>query len=306
MVGQVSGARSARGRTSPMLRSGPRAGKLCYVAPWPHDALLNGSQCEAKMIPDQRREHILKLLQERHVLSINELTSMLSVSHMTVRRDIQALENDGKVLSVTGGVRLAARLKSEPSYLAKAQLEVPAKRSIARAAADLVRENFTIYLDAGTTTLQMVPLLTDKVGLTVITSDFNVVGHLMEYPGIELIHTGGLVSHSDHSSVGRFTAEFLRQVNVDLAFIASSSWDAERGSTTPSEAKVIAKQELLRIASKSVLVVDSTKYGKFGTFRVASLEEFDLIITDDRLPASAVQELSERDVRFELVGSDTP
>jgi DeoR/GlpR family transcriptional regulator of sugar metabolism len=62
------------------------------------------------MIPDQRREHILKLLQERHVLSINELTSMLSVSHMTVRRDIQALENDGKVLSVTGGVRLAARL----------------------------------------------------------------------------------------------------------------------------------------------------------------------------------------------------
>src|SRR5690606_38664900 len=118
-----------------------------------------------KMIPDQRREHILKLLQERHVLSINELTSLLSVSHMTVRRDIQALENDGKVLSVTGGVRLAARLKSEPSYLAKAQLEVPAKRAISRAAAALVRENFTIFLDAVTTTLQMVPMLTDKAGL---------------------------------------------------------------------------------------------------------------------------------------------
>src|SRR5699024_12289553 len=85
---------------------------------------------------------------ERHVLSINELTSMLSVSHMTVRRDIQALENDGKVLSVTGGVRLAARLKSEPSYLAKAQLEVPAKRAIAREAAGLVREDFTGYLGA--------------------------------------------------------------------------------------------------------------------------------------------------------------
>src|SRR5690606_23071483 len=155
-----------------------------------------------KMIPDQRREHILKLLQERHVLSINELTSLLSVSHMTVRRDIQALENDGKVLSVTGGVRLAARLKSEPSYLAKAQLEVPAKRAISRAAAALVRENFTIFLDAGTTTLQMVPMLTDKAGLTVITNDFNVVGHLMEYPNIELIHTGGVVSHTDHSSVG--------------------------------------------------------------------------------------------------------
>lgn len=256
------------------------------------------------MIPDQRREHILKLLQERHVLSINELTSMLSVSHMTVRRDIQALENDGKVLSVTGGVRLAARLKSEPSYLAKAQLEVPAKRAIARSAAELVRENFTIYLDAGTTTLQMVPLLTDKVGLTVITSDFNVVGHLMEYPGIELIHTGGVVSHSDHSSVGRFTADFLRQVNVDLAFIASSSWDAERGSTTPSEAKVTAKQELLRIASKSVLTVDSTKYGKFGTFRVAGLEEFDLIVTDNRLPRSAVDALNTRDVPLALVDTE--
>ncbi|MFC7330600.1 DeoR/GlpR family DNA-binding transcription regulator [Marinactinospora rubrisoli] len=253
------------------------------------------------MIPDQRREHILKLLQERHVLSINELTSMLAVSHMTVRRDIQALENEGKVLSVTGGVRLAARLKSEPSYLAKAQLEVPAKRAIARAAADLVRENFTVFIDAGTTTLQMVPLLTEKVGLTVVTNDFNVVGHLMEYPNIELIHTGGLVSHPDHSSVGQFAADFLSKVNVDIAFVASSSWDLERGSTTPSEPKVVTKQQLLRMASKSVLTVDSTKYGKFGTFRVARLEEFDLIITDDRLPRSAVREMSERDVRLQLV-----
>jgi len=253
------------------------------------------------MIPDQRREHILKLLQERHVLSINELTSMLSVSHMTVRRDIQSLENDGKVLSVTGGVRLAARLKSEPSYLAKAQLEVPAKRAITRAAAQLVRENFTIFLDAGTTSLQMVPMLTEKVGLTVVTNDFNVVGHLMEYPNIELIHTGGVVSHADHSSVGQFTADFLSKVNVDIAFIASSSWDVERGSTTPSEAKVTAKQQLLRVASKSVLTVDSTKYGKFGTFRVARLAEFDLIVTDDRLPQSAADEIRGEDVRLELV-----
>ncbi|MFD0773330.1 DeoR/GlpR family DNA-binding transcription regulator [Streptomonospora algeriensis] len=256
------------------------------------------------MIPDQRREHILKLLQERHVLSINELTSMLSVSHMTVRRDIQALENDGKVLSVTGGVRLAARLKSEPSYLAKAQLEVPAKRAITRAAAQLVRDNFTIFLDAGTTSLQMVPMLTEKVGLTVVTNDFNVVGHLMEYPNIELIHTGGVVSHADHSSVGQFTADFLSKVNVDIAFVASSSWDVERGSTTPSEAKVVAKQQLLRMASKSVLTVDSTKYGKFGTFRVARLEEFDLIVTDDRLPQSAADEIRAQDVRLELVSPE--
>ncbi len=253
------------------------------------------------MIPDQRREHILKLLQERHVLSINELTSMLSVSHMTVRRDIQALENDGKVLSVTGGVRLAARLKSEPSYLAKAQLEVPAKRAITRAAADLVRENFTIFLDSGTTTLQMVPMLTNKVGLTVITNDFNVVGHLLEYPNIDLIHAGGVVSHADHCSVGQFTADFLSKINVDLAFIASSSWDMARGSTTPSEPKVVAKQQLMRVASKSVLTVDSTKYGKFGTFRVARLAEFDLIISDERLPQSTVTEMADHDVRLSLV-----
>lgn len=256
------------------------------------------------MIPDQRREHILKLLQERHVLSINELTSMLSVSHMTVRRDIQALENEGKVLSVTGGVRLAARLKSEPSYLAKAQLEVPAKRAIAREAARLVRENFTIFLDAGTSTLQMVPLLTDKVGLTVVTNDFNVVGHLMEYPNIELIHTGGVISHADHSSVGQFTAEFLSKVNVDIAFMAGSSWDIHRGATTPSEPKVVAKQQLMRIASKTVLTVDSTKYGKFGTFRVARLQEFDLIISDDRLNKAAVAEIREQDVRLELVATE--
>ena len=231
------------------------------------------------MIPDQRREHILKLLQERNVLSISELTSMLSVSHMTVRRDIQALENEGKVLSVTGGVRLAARLKSEPSYLAKAQLEVPAKRAIARAAAELVRENFTIFLDAGTTTLQMVPLLTDKAGLTVVTNDFNVVGHLMEYPNIELIHTGGVVSHADHSSVGQFTAEFLRR----STWISRSSraargmWNAFRRRRRPRWWPSRSCYGGVR-----VLAVDAA-FSKFSTFTVARLE-FDLIITDTACP----------------------
>lgn len=256
------------------------------------------------MIPEQRRDHILRLLHERNVLSIAELTTRLAVSHMTVRRDIQVLENEGKVLSVTGGVRLAARLKTEPSYLAKAQMEVPAKRAIARSAAELVRDNFTIYLDAGTTTLQMVPLLTGRAGLTVVTNDFNVIGHLLEYPDIELVHIGGLVDHANHAAVGHAAAEFLSRVNVDIAFVASSSWDADRGSTTPSDAKALLKQQVLRIASKSVLVVDSTKYGKFGTFRVARLEEFDLIITDDRLPASATAALGERRVRLRTVPVD--
>lgn len=253
------------------------------------------------MIPEQRREHILRLLHEQHVLSIAELTAQLSVSHMTVRRDIHVLENEGKVLSVTGGVRLAARLKTEPSYLTKARLEVPAKRAIARAAAALVRDDFTIYLDAGTTTLQMVPLLTEKNGLTVVTSDFNVIGHLMEYPGIELVHIGGRVDHANHAAVGPAAAEFLGRVNVDIGFVSSSSWDAERGSTTPSDTKAMVKQQVMRVASKSVLVVDSTKYGRFGTFRVARMAEFDLIVTDDRLSPSAVAALEEQQARLQRV-----
>ncbi|OHV08340.1 DeoR/GlpR family DNA-binding transcription regulator [Kushneria phosphatilytica] len=258
------------------------------------------------MIPTQRRDYLLELLDQQTVLTINELTELLGVSHMTVRRDIAQLEQEGQVLSVSGGVRLAARFRHEPAWQEKASAHIGHKEAIAQRAAAMIHDGMSIYLDAGTTTFAMARLLTEHNDLSVVTNNFHISALLAQYPHIDLFHTGGRVNHENYSAVGPSVVEFLRQVNVDIAFLSSSSWHLERGVTTPDESKILIKQQLLQIASKSVLVADSTKYGRFGMFRACALEDVDLIITDDGLAAFDREAIVERDIALETVPITAP
>ena len=107
------------------------------------------------MIPVERQQQILHLLAERGAVSITELTERLQVSHLTIRRDIQKLEEQGRVLSVSGGVSLSERIKSEPSHATKRSLMQEAKLAIAHSAAAQVAAGSSVYLDAGTTSLEL-------------------------------------------------------------------------------------------------------------------------------------------------------
>ncbi|GAB2623267.1 DeoR/GlpR family DNA-binding transcription regulator [Pseudactinotalea suaedae] len=255
------------------------------------------------MIPDQRRDELLRMLRETNVLSVRELTESLGVSHMTVRRDIEVLERAGRVHSVPGGVRLASHLGLEPARLEKETVDVAHKSTMARVAAEMVAEDMTVYLDAGTTLLAMVPHLLQRKRLTVVTNDFGTLLELVDAEQIDVIHTGGLLDHRNRSSVGRLAAGTMRQLNVDIAFLSSSSWDAARGVTTPHEAKVDVKRAALDVAERSVLVAGSIKYGLFATHRVAEVSELDVILTDDALPPSAASAIRERGTELLLAGS---
>lgn len=131
------------------------------------------------LIPDQRREKLLKYLRRDGVLSVQQITQLFGVSHMTVRRDIAELERQGLVFTVPGGVRIASQVRSEPSHQAKTQVEQPQKEAMASRAASLVEDGMTLYLDAGTTLLAVVPHLVHHERLTVVSNDFSTVDRLM-------------------------------------------------------------------------------------------------------------------------------
>lgn len=255
------------------------------------------------MIPSKRRDYLIELLVEKPVLSIHELTSLLGVSHMTVRRDIQHLEQQGRVLAVSGGVRLAANFRHEPGWNEKFASHREEKKAIARRAAAMIHDGLSIYLDAGTTTYEIARLLTEHQNLSVVTNNFRISSLLANYPHIELFHAGGRVSHENYSTIGPSVVKFLRHINVDIAFLSSSSWHLERGVTTPNEAKVLIKQKLLSIGLKRVLVADSSKYGRFGMFLACDLRDFDLIITDAGLQPSDRRKIVESGLEIEAVGS---
>ncbi|MDE1179825.1 DeoR/GlpR family DNA-binding transcription regulator [Paraburkholderia sp.] len=258
---------------------------------------------DAPMIPDQRRESMLRQLRRHKVLSVHQLMEIFNCSHMTVRRDIAALEQGGLVYSVPGGVRIASELNTEPSHQSKATIEQPQKHGIARRASQLLRPGMTAYLDAGTTTLSMVPHIVALSGMTVVTNDFAIVQALAESP-VNVIHTGGLLDHANLSSVGGLAAATLRHVSIDVAFMSASSWDLRRGVTTPSAPKVEVKCAAMDAASQTVLVATSSKYGTFGLYKVAGLEQFDLVVTDEGLASAAAAGIREAGVDLAIAAAE--
>jgi DeoR/GlpR family transcriptional regulator of sugar metabolism len=255
---------------------------------------------EAPLIPDQRREAMLRQLRRDKVLSVQQLMAAFNCSHMTVRRDIAALEQAGLVFTVPGGVRIASHLGNEPSHQSKFSVEQPQKQAIARVAAQSLRAGMTIYLDAGTTMLAIVSHIVALSDMTVITNDFEIVRELSGATHVSVIHTGGQLDHANLSSVGPLAATTLRQVVLDVAFISASSWDLRRGVTTPSAPKVEVKLAAMEAASRTVLAVSSSKYGTFGLYKVAALDRFDLVITDDGLAPAAVLGMRQSGVELEL------
>lgn len=237
------------------------------------------------MIPTERHQKILALVAERGVISISELTERLGVSHMTIRRDVQKLEEQGALLSVSGGVRSTDRLAAEPTHLAKTGMYSEEKTAIGRCAARYIPRNSCIYLDAGTTTLALARELLERDDLLVVTNDFAIAGLLMESSRCRLIHIGGTVCRENCSTVGESAARSLRQLAIDIAFISASCW-GPRGLFTPDEEKVPVKQAASDVSSKRVLLSDSSKYNKIATHLALPLTQFDMLITDAGLSKS--------------------
>lgn len=255
------------------------------------------------MIPIERHQQILALVAERGVISIAELTERLGVSHMTIRRDVQKLEEQGAVLSVSGGVRSTERLAIEPSHQDKTMMFSSQKYAIGISAALHIPRNSCIYLDAGTTTLALARQLEARDDLLVVTNDFVIANFLIESCQCRMIHTGGTLCRKNRSCVGEATAHSLRSLSIDIAFISASCW-GRRGISTPDEDKVAVKRAISDASSKRVLLADASKYGKLATHLALPLTAFDVIITDHSLPATAYEELAKKDI--ELIIANSP
>ncbi|WP_350275027.1 DeoR/GlpR family DNA-binding transcription regulator [Kribbella sp. HUAS MG21] len=257
------------------------------------------------LIPEQRHQRVLQLLRRDGVLSTRALTEHLGVSHMTVRRDIAALEESGQVVSVQGGVRLAGTAGQVPPQerRQRAVLELPRKRAIAAAAAELVTDGMVIYLDAGTTCESVVAYLAGRRDLTVVTNDFYAVTALFDVPDVEVIHTGGAVDKASASSSGRLAAATLSAINLDLFFLSTGAWSVSRGVSAPTLDKVELKRAAMASASTTVLLADSTKYGTASKFQVAPLVELDLVVSDTDLPGDTRKRVEDLGVELRLASA---
>lgn len=251
------------------------------------------------MIPVERRNKIVELVENKDVMSLPELADVLGVSMITIRRDLKEIIKKGLLQPVFGGVKAVSRLSEEPHRDYYEKRAIPQKEAISLKALPFINKNACIYLDAGTTTFALAEKICQRDDLTVVTNDFGIVNLLIRKSNCKLIHTGGTVNRENMACAGESTAMALEKLSIDVAFISSTSWDL-RGITSSSEAKIAVKRALVKSSRRRILLCDSLKFGTVATYLALPLEEFDTVITDTGLSKDAAVAVHEKGVELIL------
>jgi DeoR/GlpR family transcriptional regulator of sugar metabolism len=209
------------------------------------------------------------------------------------------MEEKGWVVSVTGGVALATQITGEPSHADKRGMMVEEKSAIAKLAETLIGDASTLYLDAGTTTLALARRIAetgrDCEKMLFVTNDLVIGSYITENIRCRLYFVGGMVDTENRSCVGDGAASPLRQLNIDVAFLSTPSWNM-RWLSIPDQDKSIVKKAVVESSARRYLVSDSSKYGKVGAFKSVPLASFDGVVTDAALPDKTREALTQQGI----------
>lgn len=230
------------------------------------------------MLTQERHELILNLLEEKDTIKISELIHITGASESTIRRDLSQLEEENVLKRIHGGATLSRKKAFEMSVAEKSARNIEEKRKIAHYAASLIESGDCIFLDAGTTTYEMIPFLTDK-DITVVTNGLPHVAHLVQNE-IVLFVIGGAVKHKTGALIGVNALESLKQYRFDKAFIGANGVDAVYGYTTPDTEEAMVKRCAINLAKESFILADETKISEVSFAKIADLNQA-VVITNE-------------------------
>ncbi|MGH8860350.1 MAG: DeoR/GlpR family DNA-binding transcription regulator [Jatrophihabitantaceae bacterium] len=255
------------------------------------------------MLAKQRQQRILAELHEHGWARVSELTALLGVSDMTIRRDLDQLASSGSVHKVHGGALLNTAASDEPGFEAKSGLEQAAKSAIAAAAATLIRPGSAIAVSAGTTTWGLAQHVGGIAGLTIVTNSTTVADVIASAGNVRdqvVILTGGVRTPSA-ALVGPVADQAIRSLHVDQLFLGVHGMDPAAGFTTPNLAEAETNRALIAGADQVIVCADSTKWGSVGLASFAPLSAADVLITDTGLSPEAQGVLADAVGELQLV-----
>lgn len=256
------------------------------------------------LIPAERRRRIQEYLAVHQIAQGAVLSDMLQVSEATVRRDLEWLEAQGVLERTHGGAMLSQRMRLEPEYTHSVQAHPEEKRRIGAAAARLIEDGDTIFVNSGTTTTQVVRHIPADCKVTVITTNVSAALEARD-ASFELILLGGSFRSRSNSVVGRFATDALRQVVASKAFIGVDGVSLKYGCTTPinSEAE-IARLMIGRTRGPVIVVADHSKWGVVSNYEIAAIDQIHTLVTDDGWDGGARAELTSRSVEVLIARSE--
>lgn len=248
-----------------------------------------------KDLAPKRLERLRHILRRDHVVRITELLRELDVSPATIRRDLNELERLGEIRRVHGGaVSIESRL-DEPLFDDKTSIAAKEKHRIAQAALTYIKPNDTIFLDGGSTVLELARLLRERSNLTILTNSLRAAIELAAQ-GPRLILIGGGLRRLSQTLVGPLTRLMLQELQVDKAFMGTIGLTLEEGLTTTDPSEAYTKELVMEHAREVILLADHSKVGKISFSRAGELEKVHVLITDRLVDRKFARELRRRGV----------
>ncbi|KIS42226.1 transcriptional regulator, DeoR family [Kosakonia sacchari] len=255
------------------------------------------------MKPRQRQAAILEHLQKQGKCSVEELAAYFDTTGTTIRKDLVALEHSGAVIRTYGGVVLN-KDEADPPIDHKTLINTVQKGLIAEKAVTYIHDGDSIILDAGSTVLQMVPLLSHFNNITVMTNSLHIVNALSELDNEQtILMPGGTFRKKSASFHGQLAENAFDHFSFDKLFMGTDGIDLNAGVTTFNEVFTVSKA-MCNAAREVILMADSSKFGRKSPNVVCSLESVNKLITDAGIPADVRAALEAKGVEVIIAGED--
>ncbi len=242
----------------------------------------------------ERQKKIREILKQSGFISVEKLCNELSVSPATIRRDLAELDEKGMVRRVHGGAMAVDTNFDEPGFDDKTAKAAKQKQKIAELALSFVKSSSSIYIDGGSTLFAFAKLLGSHNRLTIVTNSLHVA-NLYAENGPRVILTGGEFRKISQTFVGSLTDHIINHVNFDIAFMGTSGLVGDELTTTdPAEAHT--KEAVIGRAARVVLLVDSSKVGFASFAKFGTVNDVDVIVTDQGVSPEFVKEMKKKNV----------
>ncbi len=256
----------------------------------------------SQLFREERLRLILEQIMKDKKIIVKDLAQYFNVSPSSIRLDLRELENRRLITRTHGGAILPSETSSnlvlDNSFIQqREEIHTVEKEKIARAALDLIYDGDSIMIDGGSTTFFVAKSLTQKRGLTVVTTSVHLLPVFIDMPDVRLYLTGGLLNREFEDLIGEISLDSVGRFNPDKTIIGIDGISIEHGLTTTSPTMALIKRKMVTISKQLIVVCDSSKLGKVCLLHVANFDQVDTIVTDNNVSADVIQEIRRAGVK---------
>ncbi len=236
------------------------------------------------MFAIERLNKIKEILYKEKRVDVFELSKLFSVTEVTIRRDLDKLEQEGFLIKTYGGAVINDESDQNPQRVENEDTNINDKKMIGKIAAQMIENFEAIYLSPGTTCLEIARNILGKK-LTVVTNDMMIAYELKDSPGIKVIVTGGDLINSTTIMTGGFAIRALDSIYINKAFIGVKGVNFESGYTVDSHEEMMVIQEVMKISNEIITVADYSKFGFTAFAKLGELTMAKKVISNKQIPS---------------------